>query len=348
MLHSMDKGLFLLGKGDTQYTNRNALSVYEFAQKIGFEVKHCEYGDTLPHFSKEKITILLFFPYTFWNKECEVPKDGSLYGTSFLIYKNLDNFFKGVHESLCQAYHEERLEYIITPQQAAFDRDKIKVVKALQYNNISTTEQILDRNILNVLEHISSERGVFVKCRYGAEGKGITYLGASGWFTNYKVGNNKLNNYEKNERWPFTDITNRSELLQQILEGEVIIEKEIKTPLLKEGCKFDVRAYVVNGIVPHFFTRFNTLENILTNFSQGGNVKHHPLSLLPHTSLMNMREIAKKTAHALNYNLLGVDIMFDEIFERPRVVEVQVFSDFPSIEKFNMAEYLVKFSGLLR
>lgn len=347
MLHSRDKGLLILGKGESSYTDRNAQIVYEFAQKAGFEAKRCEYGDDLPDFLSDKITVLLFFPYIFWNKECEVPKDGLLYGTSPLINKNLDDFFMKVHESLCQTYHEERLDYIITPQQAAFDRDKIKVVEALKLHQIPTTEQILDRNILNILEHISAERGVFVKCRYGAEGKGITYLNELGWFTNYKVENNKLNNYKNDERWSFTNITNRNELLQQILEGEVIVEKEIKTPLLIKGNKFDVRAYTVNNIVPHFFTRFNCLENIVTNFSQGGSVKHNPFSLLSDTSIINMQEIAKKTAQALNYRFLGVDIMFDKTFECPRVVEVQVFSDFPSIDKFNMAEYLVKCSRLI-
>ncbi len=343
----MDKELLILGKGNTPYTDRNAHSLYKFAQEAGLKVQRCEYGEKLPYFDAKKIIVLFFFPYMFWDKECENPKEGLLYGTSSLIYKNLNNFFLEVHESLCQTYHEERLMYIITPQQAAFDRDKIKVVEALQSYKIATTEQILDRDLLNILEQISPERGVFVKCRYGAEGKGITYLSAFGWFTNYKVENNRLNNYGKDERWPFVDITNKRELLQQILEGEVIIEKEVRTPQLKKGYKFDVRAYVVNNIVPHFFTRFNTLENIVTNFSQGGSVQHHPFSLLPHKSVINVREIAQKTASALNYRFLGVDIMFDEIFEHPRVVEVQVFSDFPSIEKFNMAKYLVNSSKLL-
>ncbi len=340
------KNLLIFGKGDSSYTDRNAQRVYEYAQQTGFEAKRCEYGDTLPKFEREKINVLLFFPYTFWNKNCENPKDDLLYGTSPLIYKNLDTFFQETHETLCRTYHEERLHYIITPQQAAFDRDKIKVVEALQSNKIPTTEQISERDIPSILGHVSSGRGVFVKCRYGAEGKGITYLNSSGWFTNYKVEQNRLYNYDKDEQWLFTNITPKSELLQQILEGEVIIEKEIKTPQLKKGTKFDVRAYVVNAAVPHLFTRFNALENIVTNFSQGGQVYHHLFSLLPTTAIERAQEIALHAAQTLEYRFLGVDIMFEETLDSPRVVEVQAFSDFPSADKFNMPEYLVKFSNL--
>lgn len=336
--------LLILGKGDTNHTDRNMQRVFAYAREAGFDVQRIDYGEirNASSFRHEAIHVHFFFPYTFWNAHCEVPKDTKLYGTSRRSYELFRQFFPDVQRELEEKYEKDhRMKYTIQPEFAALDRDKIGTIQRLQEYGIQTSQMISARDVNDIIDQISSERGIFIKCRYGAEGKGITLLQSGKWLTNYKVEDGRLDNYDVYGKWQFTDITGRRELLEQLLEHEVVVEREVSVPKLFKGKKFDVRAYVVNGVVPHFFIRVNDLESVVTNFSQGAEVIHHPTTGLPYECIEQIKREAIKSAQAFQSRFLGVDIMFDSSPEVSRVIEVQTFADFNAPSNFNLAKYMV-------
>ncbi|MBI4149797.1 hypothetical protein HY488_00175 [Candidatus Woesearchaeota archaeon] len=339
--------LLILGKGDTPYSDRNPQRLFEHAQRAGFAVQRYDYHkiSTLHDFKGERINIMFFFPYTFWNANCETPKDTGLYGTSAHAYRLLKNFFLNIRDEITHHFLGREVHFVIPPEYAALDRDKIETIEQLQRSGVPTTERIHYHCLQDVLEQITPERGIFIKCRYGAEGKGITLLRDGQWRTNYRIDGNLLANYGVYDRWPFTDITGRQALVKQLMENEVIVEREVLAPDLFHGKKFDARAYVVGKEAPHMFVRINDHEKVVTNFSQGAEVRHHPMTNLPQPYLEVLVTQGVKAAHAMHSQFMGVDMMFDGDETQGRVVEVQTFTDFPHIERFNLAEYLVHNKG---
>ncbi|MBI4983070.1 hypothetical protein HZC32_00285 [Candidatus Woesearchaeota archaeon] len=293
-----------------------------------------------PSFKNEIINVMFFFPYVFWNKNCEMPEDTKLYGTSKKSYELLREFFFEVEGALQKKYKGRQLNYIISPKFAALDRDKIATIQKLSESKVLTSKMVSERNLDEILNRITPKRGIFIKCRYGAEGKGITLLQKDKWVTNYKVEGNRLTNYGVYDRWEFSEITSRRDLLEQLLEQEVIVEEEIIVPELFADKKFDCRAYVIKGRVPHFFVRVNEQSKVVTNYAQGGKVFHHPETGLSSKFKIKIEEEAVKSAEAFEFKFLGVDIMFDRS-EGAKVIEIQTFTDFPDINHFNLAKYMV-------
>ncbi len=342
----MVKSLLLLGKGDTPYTDRNLRRLFGYAKMEGMEVERKDYNEirNAPTFSSETINIVLFFPYTFWNDNCELPTDTKLYGTSRSSYGLFKEFLLETEKNLEKIYSGKRLNYIISPPSAALDRDKIATLQLLEEHGVSAPKLFSSHKLEEILAALSLERGLFIKCRYGAEGKGITLLREDKWVTNYKVDGDRLANYGIYGHWKFTDITGRTGLLEQLLEQEVIVEREIIVPNLFSGKKFDVRAYVVKGTVSHFFLRVNELHKVVTNYSQGGQVIHHPETGLPVEFIKQIKKEAVGAAGAFSSKFLGVDVMFDsQILDdhTAKVVEVQAFTEFPDIKHFDLARHLL-------
>ena len=337
--------LLILGKGDTAYTDRNMQRLFTQAQQAGMDVQRCDYSEisTASNFRHARITVMLFFPFTFWNEHCEAPQDTQLYGTSKHAYELFRDYFLTVQADLARRYGGlHQLDYVIQPEFAALDRDKIATIEHLKNNGITTTESIATRDLTAILSEVTPERGVFIKCRYGAEGKGITVLRNNQWRTNYQVVGDKLTNYGTNDRWPFTDITGRRELLHQLLDDEVIVEREILVPNLFVDEKFDIRAYVVGNEVPHFFMRINAADRVVTNFSQGARILHHPQTELDDACIAKIKKLALAAAQGFNSQFLGVDIIFDGSMDEPRVMEVQTFTDFPDPTKFDLVRHFIK------
>lgn len=337
------KALLVLGKGDTPYSDRNRSRLVDYARRSGFEVQQADYHQirTLPGFGNEKINVMFFFPYAFWNSCCEVPKDTQLYGTSRVSYDKFKRHFLQAKEQLERRFGGQTLQYAISPENAPVDRDKVETIKRLRAGGVPTSDPLAYASLTDIKRALTPQRGIFIKCRYGSEGKGITVLHHDRWVTNYKVEGNRLTNYGVYDAWAFSDITGREDLLGQLLRHDVIVEREIRTPPVFKNQKFDVRAYVVGQTVPHLFARVNSSDKEVTNYSQGAQVRHHPDTGLGGECLDLARQIALKAARALGLRFVGVDIMFDGHLGNAKVVEAQAFTDFPDIGKFNMAQYLV-------
>ncbi len=345
------RNLLVLGKGDTPYSDRNRVRFIACARQAGFDVQTSDYHeiDHVPGFrTGQPINAMFFFPYTFWNAHCEVPEDTGLYGTSRKVYDLFSVHFRQVQEQLEQRFGTHNLHYVIPPENAPVDRDKVETIRRLRVAGVPTSEPVAYTSLSDIIDSVTPERGVFIKCRYGAEGKGITVLHRGRWVTNYRVDGDKLANNDTYGLWPFVDVTGKHHLLEQLLAHDLIVEREILTPDVFNGKKFDLRAYVVGQEVPHFFVRVNDPNKVVTNFSQGAKVNHHPNTGLPEDCITLVKETAKRAAKALGLEFVGVDIMFDGTLTNGRVVEVQAFTDFPDNRKFEMAKYMASdASGLL-
>ncbi len=345
----MSQSLLVLGRGDSLETDKNRIRLVEYAAQAGFEVQAADYHELkqLHQFRNKNLNIIPFFPYTFWNKNCETPEDTLLYGTSKRTYGLFMDFFLSVKDKLEQKFSSHNLVFAIPLESAAVDRDKLQTIQILRDGGVSTSETVSYGSLSDILARMTPERGVFIKCRYGAEGKGITLIRPDRWLTNYKVENSRLTNYEVYGRWNFTDITGKKELLEQLIEQEVIVEPEVVSPHLFGSKNFDFRIYVINGAVPHFFVRINDFKNVITNWSQGGRVIHNPKTELAEKVIERISGEAKKAAMAFHSKLLGVDVMLERDGDIPKVIELQTFTGFPDIRKFDLANYLVR-SGFFR
>jgi hypothetical protein len=339
--------LLILGRGDTEYSDRNGRRLFDYALERGRDAQFADYDelDLLKDFEHDRIIVMPLFPYHFWNGNCENPDDTKLYGTSSLAHNLLTEFFLETQKTLEDLFGKERVHCVIPLDRAALDRDKNATLKRLVANEIPIPTQVTYSSAHDLVTQVSTGRGIFIKCRYGAEGKGITRIRANEWVTNYKVTAHRLCNHGNGEKWPFVEITGRFDLLQQLLEHEVVVEMEVLTQQ-GDNPKFDTRIYVVNGQTPHYFTRWNNAEIPTTNFSQGGIILHAPETTLEWHQVASAKIHAFRASEAVGLRFLGVDVMFDTT-DGAKVVEVQTFTDFPDIDKFNLQEYLLDKSGLL-
>ena len=333
------KSLIVLGVGDSEPADRNIKRMHNYALEAGLSSFRADYHQIqdLPDINSDKIYVMPFFPFTFWNEHCETPKDTLLYGTSQRAYHLFCEFLSEKKAELQHKYGA-RLEFLIDLEKAALDRDKQATKDTLEKSSIPTPDNIRYRSTQDVIDAIGNA-GIFIKCMYGSEGKGITYLSRGKWVTNYRVSDGRLGNYGVYDRWPFTDITGRVDLLESLLSTTVTVEREIVTPDIFNGMKFDVRAYSILGQVPHMFVRVNERGNVTTNVSQGARVMHHPNTGLDKTQIDLCKDLALRSSQAMGLNILGVDIMFDG--EMGKVVEVQAFTGFSDIRSFDIAGHLV-------
>ncbi len=342
----MNKSLLVLGRGDSPETDKNRARLVKYALEAGFEVQTADYHELeqLRQFKNETLNIMPFFPYTFWNKNCEIPDDTGLYGTSQRAYHLFRDLLLNVQGQLELKFSGHKAMFAAHLKYAAADRDKLQAIQILNAHGVSTPEMLTYGNLSDILSQATPEKGVFIKCRYGAEGKGITFIKPGRWVTNYKVEGRRLANYGVYDIWDFTDITGKKELLEQLIEQEVIVEREIVPKNIFEGKKSDFRVYVVGSETPHFSVRINDFEKVITNWSQGGRIIHHPETGLAEELMRSIGQEAKKAAEAFHSRLMGIDVMLDQESASPKVIELQAFTGFPDIRKFNLGRYLVNSS----
>jgi len=351
------KTLLILGDYKDSSVNPNIKRLQRYSREIGLPTRTMTYEQLLEGkkigVDSEDMAVMFFFPFTFWYQNCEIPSDTGIYGTSKRVYEEFEGFWQDVREATETGFPDRNISYVINPDFAAIDRDKIATHDLLEEKGVRTTTK-LPRDLTTVMD-IAGERGVFVKARYGACGKGITYLSPQGWFTNYKIGEgNTLENHVADlettgrsgdpleAEWNFVEITGNRDILKRILDLEMIVEEEITPPQLKEGVKFDARAYSIFGKTPHIFVRENGVKSIITNFSQGGTINHRYKDVLPEDAVSLIERETSRAANALESQFLGVDVMFEKDLQSPRVLEVQTFTGYPKIRSFNLSRYLAR------
>jgi hypothetical protein len=341
---SDDVSVVLVGLEPDGSLDRNARRMCEECVRSGLNTFRVDYDDldAIPRLTlRPEVLVMLFFPHRFWDANCETPGDTGLYGTSMRSYNLFRDFCLDVEARLERLLAGRRIAYLVPPGRAFADRDKVETVRTLSAAGVATPLQYETRDAGELLDRIEPGRGIFVKCRYGAEGKGISYLSRAGWWTNYRVDGGRLGNYGIHDRWQFTEITGRKDLLSELLANEVIVEREIVTPEIGRGTKFDVRVYVSAGAAPHMFLRINRRDGLVTNFSQGGTTEHRYDEIMPEAAIDEVRRTGLAASRALECPFIGVDVMFEQDGSLV-VVETQVFTDFPDIRYFSLPAFVIR------
>lgn len=339
------KSLLILSDSIGYRTNRDNNRLLQYCQEGNVQAELLSYTDFFkkkPFSPKsEKLNVMFWFPIDFWNEHCEVPEDTGVYGTSKKAYNRFKDFWSRVKERVEMQFPDRKISYIIPPDIAFIDRDKIETHRLLTESKVPTTT-MLSKDLEAVLQK-AEEAGVFIKCRYGACGKGITYISPGKWVTNYVIGEkNTIQNFSPDEQWEFSDITGNKDFLKRLLDLEVIAEQEITPPeLSKKDHKFDIRSYVVFGEVPHMFLRENNVKSIITNFNQGGTVHHEYTKYLPQQPIELVKQISLDSVKTFPSQILGVDVMFDGDLQTPKILEIQSFPGLPDFRYFNLLKFLV-------
>lgn len=335
---SADVSLLILGSNPI-YTLIPALM-------LGVDVKRQQYEDLMKGerlaFRNKRLHVMFFFPYRFWDEHCENETHGFVYGVDRTPYDRFRRYWKRVERKIRELYPDKDIDFVIDPDYVYVDRDKRLTSEILREHGVRVTEAIASRDVDEVLSEIRPDRGIFIKSRYGAEGKGITFLTKRKWKTNYRVVGHKPRNHGVTGLWPFTDVTGDRRFLRALLAHDVVVEREVVPPTRQKGEKVDIRAYVVGGRVVHIFSRHARKSKVITNWSQGGRVNDDVHEFLTQDQIDEVKAQAILSAEALNSRFIAVDVMFDKDGGPPYVIEAQCMCSFPKPEVCMLGEELVR------
>ena len=293
----------------------------------------------LPKIETSCIVVLLFFPYIYWNESIEIYPDGKIYGDS-IFGKMFNGFFNRVEKRLKQVFKNKRLIYVNPPSSVKNDRDK-KIAKRIFIKNKIPTPILYNiESTKGGLKLLDKGNNLFIKPRYGAMGKGVSYLESGKWYTNFIYKNGRIISPLYDYKWGFNEITDNIDFLERLLKAGFICEEAIESPIIGRE-RFDLRIYVVYGNVPYLYARTVHKDKFVTNWSQGGKLKKGKfLNKIPPSKLKEAKRLAVKTAKALKMNFCGVDIIFSRGYRKLYVLEAQ---SFPSHERgFDLFKYLIE------
>lgn len=303
------------------------------------------FAKKLPEAETDTVIVLLFFPYVYWNKNIEIYPDGRIYGdTTFgkIFYR----FFTRVAKRVQESYKNKRLIYVNPPSSIKKDRDKIAAKRIFTKNRIPTPKLYKMKDAMDIMKLLSNGNDLFIKPRFGAMGKGVTYMLQNRWYTNFIHTDGKVISPPYDYKWEFNEITGNIKFLENLLKAGSICEEAIESPTIGKK-RFDLRIYVIYGKVPYIYARTIKRDKFVTNWSQGGKIKKGRfLNKIPPSKLKHAEHLAVRTAKALKMNFCGVDIIFSDGFKNAYVLEAQ---SFPSYESgFDLFGYLIDCIGGLR
>ncbi len=296
----------------------------------------------LPRINKGLITVALFFPFKYWNEHIEVyNKDARIYGDEF-FGRDFKKLFLKVEKILNETYGARRLKYINSPSSCALDRDKKLTQKLLFSKGISVPKMFNIKSFSQVHKLLNAGASFYIKPRFGAMGKGITFLSKDVCRSNYIFRKGKIVSRLYDYNWNFKPIpkTKRDLFLKKLMKKGMLWEEAIHTQPIKRR-RFDLRIYVIYGKVPYLYAKSAPKRKIVTNWSQGGRIeKKRFLKNIPKSRLNEAVDAAKKAAKVLKLNSCGIDIVFSRDFKIPYILDVQ---SFPAYERgFKLTRFLVE------
>lgn len=321
----------------------NFLDYKDLLSRRSVEQKVCDYSALLkgglPRIDSHRVKVMLFFPYRYWNKHIErKSQDGRIYGDRTYGEK-FKRFFDVVDSKLKRAYKDQNLSFVNPPMSIKIDRDKKRAKLLFKKYGLPTPITYKVKCAEDIIDLVNEGRTLFLKPRFGAMGKGVTYLTRDRWYTNFLLQRRKLISRGTDYGWDFVDITGKTRILEELIKEDFILEEAIDLPTI-DGRKFDLRCYVIYGEIPYLYARSIPATSIVTNWSQGGRIEGKSfLARIPKKQLMVAKMYALKAAKALGLNYTGIDLLFSRDYSQVYVLEAH---SFPSYEtRFDLVRSLM-------
>lgn len=348
----MKKTLLIIGdrrtKGRTLDTSFNTFAkIVENSKDKGLETHILSYKDVFegnfPEVSSPVLNVLLFFPYKYWNKNIEVYQgDSKVYGDNS-FGREFRKYFEKLERIIGKKYHDKKIEYVNPPDKSILDRDKEETKKFFRRHNIPAPKSFNIKSLKDL--HRLAKRGIslYIKPRFGAMGKGITYLSNGLMITNFLFQKGEIVSHPYDYHWRFHEIKDKDKdnFLKILLSRGFIFEEAIDPPIHK-GRRSDFRVYCIYGKVSYYYIRSTPAVSLVTNWSQGGKIEQkRKLSQYISTAKLNqVKSLARKVAKELKLNYTGVDIIFSKDYKKIYALEAH---SFPGYERgFNLMGDLTK------
>jgi glutathione synthase/RimK-type ligase-like ATP-grasp enzyme len=312
-----------------------------FFKKKNIKLQTIDYNSILKGKLKvirsKEILIALFFPLKYWNTKIENSfVKGRVYGDkkcAEMFYEYMDQ----IKEKIEKKYHNKNLTYMNSFEAVKVDRDK-ELTKSIIKKAVPVPKSYPTRKYKDIIQLLNKGKKLYIKVNFGAMGKGITKLEKNKWLTNFIFRNKSIISRKGDYGWKFKDITNNPTFLKELLKKDIIIEEAINPRIIK-GKKFDIRYYVVYGKIKYQIIRSTSIDNVVTNITQGGSKeKKSFMGKLPKKIIKQAQKNAINAAKALNLNLAGVDVMISKK-GIAKVIEAQSFPGFPA-SKHNFSKKL--------
>ena len=279
----------------------------------------------IPQINGLSIQVIFFFPYQYWDRHIETYQNSKIYGDKD-FGGQFKLFFKKVKKIIEEHYATKKIEYLINPKLCYLDRDKQASKDILTKNAISTPRTFKVSSFKGVKKLLDQGLNLYIKPRFGAMGKGITYLNRNEAISNFLFRKGKVISRLSDFNWPFKRIKDRENFVNRLLDRGFICEEAI-APAIFQGRRFDFRVYVLFGKIVYYYAKSSEAGTCVTNWSQGGRIdkKKAILKKFPKQKIAKLKKIAKQATSTLGLNFAGVDIIFSEDLKNAYVLEGNAF-----------------------
>jgi len=348
----MKKTFLIIGdrrkKGRALDPSFNAfVKIIEKSKNKNVEARILSYQDVfegnLPEVTGAAVSILLFFPYKYWDKNIEVYRgETKVYGDNS-FGREFGRYFKKLERIIKKKYGGKKIEYVNPPNKSVLDRDKEKTKKFFRRHKIPTPKSFKIKSLKDLHKLIDRGISLYIKPRFGAMGKGITYVSNGLMMTNFLFQKGEIVSHSYDYHWRFHEVKNRDKdkFLKILLSRGFIFEEAIDPPIHK-GKRSDFRVYCIYGKVSYYYVRSTPAVSLVTNWSQGGKVeqKRKLTKYISTAKLNRVKSLARKVAKELKLNYTGVDIIFSKDYKKIYALEAH---SFPGHERgFNLMDELAK------
>ena len=247
--------------------------------KRGIEVVLITYEDVanlrLPDTQAAKVCVLLFFPYNHWNSHIErYDNDSRIYG-DIGFGRDYKIYLQAINRIIKTKYRNKDLRFVNPPDACILDRDKLQTYNILKRAGIKTPDILRIKTVEMFDKSLDKYGSLYVKPRFGAMGKGITYADKSGLYTNFLFRGRKIINRLYDYHWKPVKVPrkNKAAFLKVLIDRGFIFQDAIK-PLTFRNRRFDIRVYAVCGKTPYLYAKSAAQGSFITNWSQGGKIEN--------------------------------------------------------------------------
>ena len=167
---------------------KKLLKEKDFILKQGFNYKHTSYSSflkgKLPKITTEKVIIMFFFPFIYWNKHVEHKNYRGVYG-NLTFYKKFNTFSKKIIKVVKNRMKDKKIFFINDPLLSSYYRDKKMISRSLTKAKVTIPDGITGKSAKGIEKLLERGQKFFIKPRCGSMGKGITFLQMGDWQTNF-------------------------------------------------------------------------------------------------------------------------------------------------------------------